>query len=88
MITNQIIFLRTNFSDSKEFAQFNEDTQAIYENYKEKYVEVLGQLYEYGLKEHEKREDEISALQSSISKEIEIATKRARQYVFYCCYID
>lgn len=73
------IIIRTSFViDGKTLSLINEDTQNAFEEYRQSFCAICKQLYELGLREHDKRMEEVRLFEDSVSEGKESAQNEAR----------
>ena len=59
-------------------AELTPDTKTSFEQYRQSFSEICHQLYEFGLKEEDRRRQEVKALNDVVEDLLSNATKRAR----------
>ncbi|KAJ8679642.1 hypothetical protein QAD02_015429 [Eretmocerus hayati] len=65
--------------DGRNIAKLTTEIEEIYNQYKKSFSEVCHDLYELGLKEEDRRREEIQALNNVIDNRLSAATERARK---------
>ncbi|XP_058805797.1 dynein regulatory complex subunit 3-like [Phymastichus coffea] len=67
--------------EGRKLAELTQDTKVAYEQYRQTFSEICHQLYELGLKEELRRQDEVKALRSIVERVEAAVMKKARAII-------